>query len=363
MPKARKQLVNRIENLTLGAFGSLQPSETLNHLVRYLSTWSGSECVSSPFFLSVMNGNRTKPLPQQAIHGKCTRRVWRVLRMLNVDTLNKDYTIRGQGVDSHLASKSSSAAPFWSTRRTNERADPEAREAGQHHRGRAHTLGPMGYARSPLLLIKKIVQSSKFVSCMTGLLPTIQWLISLERTPPPTRRLLNIERTQGWSMLAFYHLQHLSYLRTHDLIPTSVPLPTSRLLSGFSSAPGSSSGKPRSQQPVININDAAVSTWSSRLWAVYVVLQLAHLREDRTLLLKRQRALNRLNPGEKERAELASRWDAWYNELAANLSYLPMTIHWYVALTFSLCTLRSTSSFAHSKSNLGRSRRASLKTM
>ena len=137
-------------------------------------------------------------------------------------------------------------------------------------------------------------------------------------------------------MLAFYHLQHLSYLRTHDLIPPSVPLPTSRLLVG------SSSGKPCNRQPAIKINDAAVSTWSSRLWAVYVVLQLAHLREDRGLLLKRQRALNRLSPGEKERAELSSRWDAWYNELAVNLSYLPMTIHWYAALTFSLCTLRST---------------------
>lgn len=289
-----------------------------------------------------MNGNRTKPLSQQAIHGKCTRRVWRVPRILNVDTLNKGHTIRGQGVDSHLASKSSSAAPCGSTRRTDEHADSEAREAGQHHRGRAHSLGHMGYARFPLALIKIRVKCSNFVPRMTGLLPTIQWLISLERTPPPTRRLLNIERTQGWFMLAFYHLQHLSYLRTHDLIPMSVPLPSSRLLFGSSSAPGSSSGKPRSQQPVIKINDAAVSTWSSRLWAVYVVLQLGHLREDRALLCKRQRALNRLNPSEKERAELASRWDAWYNELAVNLSYLPMTIHWYVASAFSLCTLRST---------------------
>jgi hypothetical protein len=43
MSIARKRLVNRIEDITLGAFGNLQPSETLNHLVRYLSTWSGSD--------------------------------------------------------------------------------------------------------------------------------------------------------------------------------------------------------------------------------------------------------------------------------------------------------------------------------
>jgi len=58
------------------------------------------------------------------------------------------------------------------------------------------------------------------------------------------------------------------------------------------------------------------------------VLQLAHLREDRTLLIKKQRAISRLNSMEKERAEIARRWDRWYNELAVNLSFLPMTIHW-----------------------------------
>jgi hypothetical protein len=137
-------------------------------------------------------------------------------------------------------------------------------------------------------------------------------------------------------MLAFYHLQQLSYLRKHDLIPTAVPLPSSR----FGSSPSPSSEKPH-RQSTVNINDAAVATWSSRLWAAYVVLQLAHLREDRALLRKRQRALNRLSPSEKERVELARRWDAWYNELVVNMSYLPMTFHWYVYLALPLRTQRS----------------------
>ena len=63
----------------------------------------------------------------------------------------------------------------------------------------------------------------------------------------------------------------------------------------------------------------------------YIVLQLAHLREDRALLVKRHRALDKLSSREKlqpqERAELVRRWDAWYNELAVNLSFLPITIH------------------------------------
>lgn len=35
--------IARLNDLTLGAFSSVQPSETLDHLIRYLSTWSGSE--------------------------------------------------------------------------------------------------------------------------------------------------------------------------------------------------------------------------------------------------------------------------------------------------------------------------------
>jgi len=52
-------------------------------------------------------------------------------------------------------------------------------------------------------------------------------------------------------------------------------------------------------------------------------------------LLVKQRALDKLSTREKlqpeERAELVRRWDAWYNELVVNLSYLPMTIHWSAA--------------------------------
>lgn len=123
-------------------------------------------------------------------------------------------------------------------------------------------------------------------------------------------------------MLTFYPLQHLSYFRKHDLIPAALPLPA--VLSS------QSSGKPHEA----TINVAAVSRWSTRLWATYIVLQLAHLREDRALLIKKHRAVKRLGSAEKERAELAGQWDRWYNELAVNLSFLPMTIHWYVSVLF-----------------------------
>ena len=104
-------------------------------------------------------------------------------------------------------------------------------------------------------------------------------------------------------MLFFFPLQHISFLRTNDLVPRRIPA----------------------------ADDHTLSLWSTRFWMAYVDLQLAHLREDRALLVKRQRAHDKLSAREKlqplERVELARRWDAWYNELAVNLSFLPMTAH------------------------------------
>ncbi|KAI0264343.1 hypothetical protein BC834DRAFT_257973 [Gloeopeniophorella convolvens] len=250
MSSTQKHLtVSRLEDLTLGAFSNVQPSETLDHLIRYLSTWSGSD----KLFMLIQYGAKV------------------LIPIL------------------------------------------QARARLQHRAGvRAE---PTSSLAPKLAKLASTISDARTLWGIWGLLPIIQWLIAMERSPPPTRRLHSIERTQGWSMLAFYPLQHISYFRTHELIPKTLSLP-------------SLFQKPRQ----VTINDTAIGLWSTRLWAAYVVLQLVHLREDRILLLKRQRALNRLSPRAQlqpqERTELARRWDAWYNELAVNLSFLPMTIHW-----------------------------------
>jgi len=235
MANCKSLTADRIEDMTLGAFGNLPPSETLNHLIRYLSTWSGSDKL---FMLVQYAAKVLIPILQ-------------------------------------------------------------ARARLQHRAGIRSQ--PTSSIAPKLAKLASTIGSARALWGLWGILPIIQWMISLERAPPPTRRLLTIERTQGWSMLAFYPLQHLSFLRTNDLI-------------------------------VPRVDDRAVSLWSTRFWMAYVVLQLAHLREDRALLVKRQRALDKLNSREKlqpqERVELGRRWDAWYNELAVNLSFLPMTVHW-----------------------------------
>ncbi|KAH9167832.1 hypothetical protein EDB89DRAFT_2206507 [Lactarius sanguifluus] len=224
---------DRIEDMTLGAFDNLRLSETLNHLIQYLSTWSGSEY---DVFLSPSD---------------CTNCAFM--------TANYSWEV---------------LIPIL-----------EARARHQYCAGVALArCGAMGYMhiRFPLSTFLKPQTTS-------GMLPIIQWLIALERAPTPTRRLLTIERTQGWSMHAFFP-PPAALLPPHERTrPLCVPPPHP---ARWQAPPR---GHPRRRG--ITVVDAPLDDTA------------------------RARNCSRRS------AKLARRWDAWYNELAVNLSYLPMTIH------------------------------------
>lgn len=173
----------------------------------------------------------------------------------------------------------------------------------------------MGWVFSRIIVKNSILTPTLFL----GLLPIVQWLINLERNPPMTRSLLNIERLQGWSMLFYYPLEHIYYLTSHSLIPTSInfKLPFSKTLT-------------HQKQSTLTIAPDTVSLYSSRFWAAYVFLQLLHLHEDKVLLQQRQRQLKKSKAAltELEQNEVDSRWDAYWSEMAVNLGYAPLTIHW-----------------------------------
>ncbi|KAJ2920922.1 hypothetical protein H1R20_g16172, partial [Candolleomyces eurysporus] len=164
-----------------------------------------------------------------------------------------------------------------------------------------------------------VLGNSRTMWRIWGLLPIIQWLISLERSPPATRTLLTIERLQGWSMLAYYPLEHLYFLLSHNIIPSTITSP----LSFFSSSKTAKR---------LKLNANKISLWSTRFWALYVFLHFAHLVEDRKLLIQRHKALKMSKGGagltKKEKKEMGERWDAFWSEVVINLGYLPLTIHW-----------------------------------
>jgi hypothetical protein len=117
-------------------------------------------------------------------------------------------------------------------------------------------------------------------------------------------------------MLAYYPLEHIYYLSSHKVIPSSIPAPSSLFSSRKS------------------ISADSIGIWSSRFWALYVILQFAHLKEDGKLLKRRERTLRKAKstvPTVGEKEELQQRWDAFWNEVLVNVGYLPLTIHWWAA--------------------------------
>ncbi|GAW05183.1 glutamyl-trna amidotransferase subunit a [Lentinula edodes] len=111
-----------------------------------------------------------------------------------------------------------------------------------------------------------------------GLLTIIKWMISLEHNAQPTRKLLNIERLQGWSMVGYYPLEHLSYLVSHDILPSR---------------------------------------------------SMVH----RKLLQAKYHALRKagLKPAEKQ--EIQKRWHAYWSDLLVNLINFPLALHWSTGST------------------------------
>jgi hypothetical protein len=78
--------------------------------------------------------------------------------------------------------------------------------------------------------------------------------------------------------------------------------------------------------------------WSRWAWAVFIVLQLVHLKEDWELMKRRKRALERDfasgmvettgSEAEKLREVVGKRKEAIWNDFVVNIVYLPLTVHW-----------------------------------
>ncbi|SPO36198.1 uncharacterized protein PSFLO_01669 [Pseudozyma flocculosa] len=258
----------------LGCFSNVAPSERLDHLIRYLGTWSGTD----------------KALMVTQYSSK-----------LVIVLLNLQYALRLRLLGLR-AKRPSSAA-------------------------------------QRVAKLSALISDARVLFRIWGVLPILKWMVSLERTPPPTRLLHNIERIQGWSMLAYCPMEAVAYLGSHGVLPVSAAVQNAFWL------------------------------WGSRFWALYVGLQLLHLVEDNRLLRLRAKALERSRghptpaaarragpsatatasaassssattaaEGEKasqQQAITTQMWDelddrkaAILNELWVNLGYLPLTLHW-----------------------------------
>ncbi|KAJ6577195.1 hypothetical protein B0H19DRAFT_1118563 [Mycena capillaripes] len=253
MSRSKPLTLARLNDAVLGVWSSVPPSETLDHLLRYLSTWSGTD----KFFTLVSS-------------------VCKILVHLL-----------------HLRARI------------------------QHRAGLRKV--PVSNVAPGFSKFASAISDSQMLGRFWGLFQIFQWLISLERSQQPTRNLLTIERLQGWSMLGYYPLEHLCYLRIHDVIPSKVALPASLL-------------KLKPAAKPLNLDSNHLSRLSCRFWASYVILQFAHLAEDRKLLQLRQRTLRKGKGGltAAEKQDTQRRWDAYWNGLLVNICNLPLALHYSV---------------------------------
>lgn len=149
-----------------------------------------------------------------------------------------------------------------------------------------------------------------------------QWLISLERSPPPTKLLLQIERIQAWSMVAYCPMEAIAWLGSKNVLNVSI-----------------------NRQNWL---------WKHalRLWLLYVVLQFVHIVEDNRLLRLRAKALERSRghpqpeasksgeapaPLSEEQQITRRLWDEMHERKKAIITnfwvyvgYLPASVHWAV---------------------------------
>ncbi|WFD19551.1 hypothetical protein MCAP1_001785 [Malassezia caprae] len=176
--------------------------------------------------------------------------------------------------------------------------------------------GPSALVAS-LRAINGLTADARILFRIWAVLPMIQWMVGLERSPPPTRNLQFIERLQALSMVVYSPMEAVAYLAMHKILPVT----------------------------------DAVQDWlwlyGCRLWAAYVVLDFWHIIEDHRVLRTNARALekSRGHPGpagsekgmsDEQRetrrlwAGLRERKNMLLTQFWVNVGYLPLTVHWSV---------------------------------
>lgn len=159
---------------------------------------------------------------------------------------------------------------------------------------------------------------------------SIEILSNLGQPCASLRSQKSLPTLQALAMLAYYPLEHLSWLGSKGVLPIS-PLALSK-----------------------------AALWSVRFWAVYVVLEIYKLYNSYRELSERTRALQlsrpevtiseatdyefqndkedrfseKLGPSTRHEGEatsrqaLANEWETWKRRVLVNGAYAPLTIHW-----------------------------------
>ncbi|BGP56487.1 hypothetical protein JCM8202v2_004107 [Rhodotorula sphaerocarpa] len=165
--------------------------------------------------------------------------------------------------------------------------------------------------------LRATISDARTLYRLFGIFPIISWAKSLNdpATQPKDKQQLLFNKIQAWSMLLYYPLEHCYYL----------------------------AGK-----GVFNLSPARIgniAVWSCRFWAVYVVMQVLHIRrsfqllaEERTRVVRAARERVRTDSAtsedlQREKADLqrlAAQEKSLKNDCWVQAGYLPLTAHWSI---------------------------------
>jgi hypothetical protein len=132
-------------------------------------------------------------------------------------------------------------------------------------------------------------------------------LSALERNKPDSITQLNLQRIQGLSMLIFYPLEFLSFFSA----PWAPVLTSARIIT--------------SKQ------GTKAALWSIRAWLVYTVVQVLLIgREWQTIRAKEAQTDTVTDEDEEQaaREKTAKRKEQIWYSAVANISRLPVIVHW-----------------------------------
>lgn len=141
-----------------------------------------------------------------------------------------------------------------------------------------------------------------FLYCI-GILAVLRAISALERSPNTSLTLRNLQRLQGISILLFYPLEYISFFSS----------PLAPVLHGVSPS--------MSQRAQI---------WSIRAWGAYVFLQILLLGEEWNELVRKENILT-TDIDDVRDGGIKKRKQAIIYQLLANISRLPVIIHWCVS--------------------------------
>jgi hypothetical protein len=136
------------------------------------------------------------------------------------------------------------------------------------------------------------------VSGFWGIIAVLKTLSALERARPTSRTQHNLQRLQGISMLIFYPLDYVSFFSS----------PLAPLLHGLG--------------PTIS---RKAQLWSIRAWGAYVGLQIMSLVNE-----WRAQVSKGVKDSDDDWVAVRKRKQAIACQLVANVSRLPVILHWSV---------------------------------